>query len=189
MWKRSVCVLLERFHVGGCESSVWHRGITWPALLQKANQPLVISACLRVLTPTGPRTVSGLRETLAFELLPCHFLLSKQKQREDKRVLTTHSCIRCEITSISSSIHPVRMDECAHDNQATRQALLVRHSSTPTMASGLSSKLRVSRPRHVSLFKSTAAFTTTTPDLEFKHFFFNTVDPNMSLFSKSQYII
>lgn len=73
---------------------------------------------LRVLTPTGPRTVSGLRETLAFELLPCHFLLLKQKQREDKRVLTTHSCIRHEITSIRPSIHP----SCENGRVRTRQS-------------------------------------------------------------------
>lgn len=137
---------------------------------KKQISPLWFLRVYVSLLQPGPAPFQGWERRLRLSF--CLAISSFQnKNREDKRVLTTHSCIRREITSISSSIHPVRMDECAHDNQATRQALLVRHSSTPTMASGLSSKLRVSRPRHVSLFKSTAAFTTTTPDLEFKHFF------------------
>lgn len=47
----------------------------------KAHLPIVLSACLCVLSPPGPCTPSGLRETLAFELLSGHFLLLENRER------------------------------------------------------------------------------------------------------------
>lgn len=140
---------------------------------KKQISPLWFLRVYVSLLQPGPAPFQGWERRLRLSF--CLAISSFQnKNRERTREYWQHTLASAakQRPSLQAFIHPVRMDECAHDNQATRQALLVRHSSTPTMASGLSSKLRVSRPRHVSLFKSTAAFTTTTtPDLEFKLFF------------------
>lgn len=99
-----------------------------------------------------PCTPSGLRETLAFELLSCHFLLLENRETRRER-WPTQIC-----PSIKAYIHPcARLGEWTqpypysiHDyNQAASQTLLVRqldHQGTPTQSSGPSFKVRVREP-------------------------------------------
>lgn len=168
MWKCGVLCrpLLESFHNGGSECSVWHWGITWLALLHK-GQSSPCALCLSMCPfSTRPRTPSGLRETLAFELLSCHFVLLENRERRREHWLTfLHQPLP------KSSVHPSRHPwdwvsaYSVHDYyQAASQALLVRPQdcqSTPTLSSGLSLKVRVQLPVQFLLFKTIAAFSKT----------------------------
>lgn len=130
----------------------------------KASVPLVCSLPVYVSFLHQARTPSGLRETLAFELLFRHFLLFwKQKER---RVLT-HICYPHRDLSIHPYIREsgwVHTPYSVHDyNQAASQALLVRPldcQGTSSLSSGLSFKVRVWLTVQFLLFKTIAAFST-----------------------------
>lgn len=104
--------------------------------------------------------LSGLRETLAFDFLPRHFLLveKENREKEEKRALTPQSSIftKKKIPPSWTSIHRWDLDENTHHHTAplwlwlqhVSHTLLVRHSSTPTLTFGLSFKLKVPLPVH-----------------------------------------
>lgn len=92
----------------------------------KANLPIMLSASLRVLSPPGPASLSGLRETLAFELLPHHRLLSENRQRRKEHWSTLLHWPKD--LSIHLSIYPfVRLGERAHCQSQT--AFVFKHGS------------------------------------------------------------
>lgn len=63
---------------------------------------------------TRPSTPSGLRETLTFELLPCHLLLSENRERRREQWPTLLHLLQSQ-RSVHLSMHPsVRLGECAH---------------------------------------------------------------------------
>lgn len=135
MWKcRVLCrPLLERLHNGGSECSVWHWEASHGSLCFIKGQVAPCSLCLSVCPFSTRRCApSGLRETLAFELLSRHFLLSENRDREEKRALTPHSSIgHCQRhLSIHPSIRETGWVTHRYIHTAfmitIRQALLVR---------------------------------------------------------------
>lgn len=71
--------------------------------------------------PIRPRTASGLRETLAFELLSCHFLLLENRETRREH-WPTQIC-----PSIQESIHPsARLGEWTHRHIHTAFRITLR---------------------------------------------------------------
>lgn len=160
--------------------------------LIKASVPLVCSLPVYVSFLHQARTPSGLRETLAFELLFRHFLLI-WKQREEN----TDPYLLLPKRSVHPSIHPWEWVS-AHTVQrswlqsgsksgfVSKATRLLRH-----FISVLWTVLQSKSPTDssVSSLQNYSCILNTGP-LEFKKkSFHNTVDSEMSLLKKSQYII
>lgn len=161
MWGCSVlcCPLLETLHNGGSECSVWHRGIIWLALLHK-GQPAPLCS---MPFSTSPRTRSRLRETLAFELLFCHFLLLENRERRGlthippsarakhpPEWVSAHTVISVQRSWLQSGSKSDFVSKAAWTSRHSNTVIwTVRQSKSPTASS------------FFSLLKTIAAFTTT----------------------------
>lgn len=121
------------------EQRIWGFSVTL-----RQCRALSAALCLCVLYPPGPSTPSGLRETLAFELLSCHFLLleNREMRREHWPIQicpSIHPWI-CTTGWVNTPSYPYSVQDY---NQAASQTLLIRqldHQGTPTKSSGLSFK-------------------------------------------------
>lgn len=167
MWRCSVLCrsLLESFHNGGSECSVWHWGITWLALLHQGHSaplwspPVYVSFLHQALHPFRAE-----RDACVWASVSPYPPFGQQ--REEKRVLTLFPPSATARRSIHPSIgwvHTLSYPHSFQHNQAARQTLLVRQldcQGTPTLSSGLSFKVWVPLP--VPVFKTIAAFLTLT---------------------------
>lgn len=140
----------------------------------KANLPpcaLCLSTCP---FSTRPRTRSGLGETLAFELLFCHFLLLENRERRGEYWPTFLHLPQPSIQPSARTgwVHTLSYPYSVHDyNQAASQTLLVRQlerQGTPTLSSGLSFKVRVPLPVQFFSSQNHSCIHNNTRSLEFK---------------------
>lgn len=135
-----------------CKIWVWCRGMK---LCFRKSQ-IFHSLCPFVASsPSCTPFFSRLRETLTFELLPRHFLLVENRERTREYwhhsplyKKKSHPFEHPSVGEIWMSAHTIICPPRHLWFQHVSHALLVRHSSTPTLTFGLSFKLKVPLPVH-----------------------------------------
>lgn len=182
--------LLETFHIRGSECSGWHWGI---ALLHKGQcAPSVLSACIRVLSPPGPHLFRAERDACVWASVSpfSPFLKTEREESTDPYLLLPQR-------SFHPSIHPWEwvsthtvqrswLQSGSKSGFVSKATRLSRHFISVLWTVLQSKSLTDSS---VSSLQNYSCILNTGP-LEFlKKSFHNTVDSEMSLLKKSQYII